>query len=111
MSQEKEFVEKVYNCPHCKKIHAVKLPSNIAENRESYPFRHVFLHGELKELLTTLYIDKNLQIRGVEVHHLQDSDIFSKEYADQMINKLMDLILTLQKENEHLREQLSNLGV
>ena len=109
MSKNTEFVQKFYNCPVCKETHTFNFPKNLAENRKRYPFTYVYLHGELKDLLTTLYIDKNLQIRGVEVIKLQDDDIFSKEQVLKITEQLMDEIVFLQEENESLRNELKKL--
>lgn len=106
MSNDSDFIEKIYNCPQCKETHSINFPKGLAEDRPKYPFPHVYLHGKLKDLLTTLYIDRDLQIRGVEVIQLVDSDIFSKDQAFEIVNKLMDVILKMQEENQLLLDRL-----
>jgi len=109
MNEDNEYVKKLYNCPVCKETHTVDLPKNLADNRTKYPFTYVFLHGELKDLLTTLYIDKNLQIRGERVIKLKDDDIFSKDQVLKITQQLMNEIVNLQNENTHLRYELDKL--
>ena len=53
---------------------------NISEGRERYPFSYIYLHGNLNNILITLYIDRDAQIRGVDVQELTDDDIFSNEW-------------------------------
>jgi len=109
MNKDTDYVQKIYNCPICKENHTVSLPINLAENRKKYPFPHVFLHGELKDLLTTLYLDHSLQIRGRQVLKLQDDDIFSKDQVLKITTQLMDEIFHLQNENDQLRNELKKL--
>jgi len=55
------------------------LRKNISEGRERYPFSYIYLHGDFNDIFTTLYIDRDAQIRGVDVQELTDDDIFSNE--------------------------------
>ncbi len=120
-----ELVTKLYFCNVCRAQHAIQLPADFAKGRESYPFSHVFLHKVEKcaniedigtDVLTTLYIDANNSIRGVEVKKLVGGDIISKDESKEMIVKLMNEIgnlqceiLQLQQINNELREKYNRL--
>lgn len=111
---EPDHVLRFYNCNYCKKTHEIKLPKNIIENKNQFPFPYVYLHssiGDLRDLLTTLYIDKNLQIRGAEVIKVEDGDIFSEKLTRKITDKLMEQIGKLEEENLELRALLKNLDL
>ena len=90
-------------------MHQIKLSKNIIKPQSKFPIPHIFLHGDLKNLLTTLYIDKDYQIRGVDVHELCDDDIFSKDQVIELTNTLLREIDRLQKENDKLIEKNHSL--
>jgi hypothetical protein len=104
-----DIVKRDYYCRMCDQTHEIYLSRNIAKTHSKFPVTHIFLHGELKNLLTTLYIDKDLQIRGVDVHELHDGDIFSKEHVTKLISTLMGEIERLQKENNRLIDEIHSL--
>ena len=84
------------------------------EGESPYIFPYVFLHssiGELNDLLTTLYLDRDLQIRSVEVIRVENSDIFSKDLTRKISEKLMDMITELEKENLELRNLLNEIDI
>jgi hypothetical protein len=109
MKEKNDYFTRQYYCRICKKRHLVKLAKNILMGREKYPFSYIFLHGELKNILTTLYIDKEAQIRGVDVQELTDDDIFSKDQVITITRKLTDELESLRKENMLLYEKIKNL--
>lgn len=112
--QEKKIVKRVYNCNYCKKTHFVELSEDLAKDQPRYPFPHVFLHsseGELNDILTTLYLDAQLQIRGVEVMKLAESDIFSEALTKKITDKLMEMIVKLEEENVQLRGLLEHVDL
>ncbi len=106
-----ETVVKKYNCKICKETHDVELNKGLLEGRERFPFPHVFLHGDLKQLLTILYLDKDLQIRGAEVQNLRidDANLFSKDHTTSIVENLMNEIERLRLENEKLCKELDEL--
>jgi len=106
MNSHNDFVIRVYDCRLCKQHHEIKLSNQISKDHEDYPFPYTFLHGDLRNILTTLYIDQNLEIRGVDVRELTDSDLFSKDQVLTIINTLMEEIEQLREENESLRDKL-----
>ena len=102
MSIYTDYVKRDYYCRICDQTHKIKLDKTIIKAGSKFPIPHIFLHGELKNILTTLYIDKDFQIRGVDVHELHDDDIFSKDHVIELISTLMAEIERLQKENARL---------
>jgi hypothetical protein len=98
-----------YDCRLCKQSHKIDLNNQLLIDHDEYPFPYTFLHGELKNLLTTLYIDRNLEIRGVEVRELKDSDLFSKDQVLTITNTLMKEIEQLREENNSLRDELMTI--
>nr|MDO8118768.1 hypothetical protein [Candidatus Sigynarchaeota archaeon] len=112
------MVSKSYFCTVCKTQHKLDLPADLAKGRDAYPFSHVFLHKVEKstnieeigtDILTTLYIDANLSIRGVEVKKLVGGDIISKDDSKAIISELMEEIGRLQGELYQLQEKYRDL--
>jgi len=105
-------IKKLYRCPICKKTHEIYFPPDFANNRSKYPFSYVFLHkyessenieDKDKEILTTMYIDAQLNIRGIEaLLNEDDTNILSKNTSKEIIGKLTRYILELQDEHEIL---------
>ncbi len=63
-----------------------------------------------KDILTTIYIDAHLNIRGVEVLlNEDDTNILSKDTSKEIIGKLTRHILELQDEHEILIKKYNNL--
>jgi hypothetical protein len=106
MSENKESILRYYHCRVCDATHEISLQKKISEKQSKFPFSYFFLHGELKNILTTLYLDKQLEIRGVDVHKLKDDDIFSKDQVVSITSTLVKEIEKLGKENEELRSKL-----
>ena len=109
MTGKKDFFLKHYYCRICDKEHAIQLRKNITQGHERYPFSYIFLHGDLKNILTTLYIDKDAQIRGVDVQELTDEDIFSKKQVVSITAKMMGEIERLRRENSILLDEINEL--
>lgn len=110
--QHVKKIRRIYNCSYCKRTHSIQLEENMADEKPRYPFPFVFLHsseGELNDLLTTLYLDAQLQIRGVEVVKLDNSDIFSETLTKKITEKLMEMIVKLEEENLQLRGLLHQI--
>ncbi len=111
---ESELVSRFYECPKCKVAHNIKLPKSLAENRQRYPFPYAYLHsspGKLKDLLTILYLDKELQIRGSEIVESDQSDIFSEELTKEIMDKLTERINSLEEENVQLKDLLATVDI
>ena len=116
-----DTITKFYYCSICKKRHSIEFPSDFAQNRTHYPFVHFFIHkfqGDPKkhiekigaDIITTLYIDKNLTVRGSEVA-LEDpnANIMNRDDAQTMITFLTNHINELQEAYDHLSEQYTEL--
>lgn len=98
-------IKKDYYCPVCKKKHQMTFPAGFAIEKASYPFAHVFLHkiegsSEIEEMgadiLTTLYIDANCDIRGVEAKQLVAiQNVMAVDDFTHIVNQLMDEIARL----------------
>ena len=106
MSDNSDYIQRSYYCNVCGTTHEISLQKKISEKQSKFPFSHFFLHGELKNILTTLYLDKQLEIRGVDVQKLTDDDIFSKDHVISIASTLVKEIEELHKENEELRFKL-----
>ena len=107
MVNEDTEIVKFYRCNRCNTTHKVKLSKDLCKGRTKFPFPYVILHdsiqnNEVKELLTILYIDQNLQIRHAEIQELKDDNIFSKDQVVAMTK-------TLFEENERLRQDVIRL--
>ncbi|OLS15888.1 MAG: hypothetical protein RBG13Loki_0479 [Promethearchaeota archaeon CR_4] len=99
----------LYMCPVCKKNHEVLLDTKIIEKQGSFPFPYFDLHGDLRDILSLLYIDANLKVRGVEAKQLVEANIFSQDFASSITQTLMNEISRLEEENKKLREELVRL--
>jgi hypothetical protein len=111
MEDSGEYVVKQYICPICKATHEVTLAKDLAANRTRFPFPYVYLHsrkesGGLQDLLTILYIDANLQVRGTEIILVEGGNIFSAELTRQISDKLTDRIEELEEENDRLKNYM-----
>lgn len=109
MKENDKFIVREYQCIICNEIHQIKLNKDLKRGQKQFPFPYFFLHGDLKNILTTLYIDKNFEIRGVDVHELTHEDLFSKDQVKSITNTLIEEIERLRLENSKLREELKRL--
>jgi len=98
MDGEQDIVKKMFRCNVCDATHEITLNRNLLEGKLVFPFSFIYLHGELKNILTILYIDADLEIRGVETHLLSRENIFSKEHMTEIINKMIAEIENLRAE-------------
>lgn len=111
------FVEKSYFCKICNTNHSLKLSKNLVDDHTQFPFSYVYLHGKLFNILSTLYLDADLNIRGVEVVKLNNSEnIFDKEQMIEIVQKLIEHAEqsnkeynSLLKKYEELKKQLKDL--
>ena len=109
MKDNEGYIVRDYQCNICNEIHKIKLNKDLKKGQKQFPFPYFFLHGALKNILTTLYIDKNFEIRGVDVHELTHEDLFSKDQAKSITNTLIEEIERLRDENSKLREEIKRL--
>ena len=108
MKENDNFFVREYQCIICNEIHQIKLNKDLKRGQKQFPFPYFFLHGDLKNILTTLYIDKNFEIRGVDVHELTHEDLFSKDQVKSITNTLIEEIERLRLENSKLRKNLKD---
>lgn len=99
----------------------VSFPEDFAIGRSYYPFTHMYIHryenrsesdivNKDKDILTTLYIDADLNIRGVENLLLEkDSNILSKETSKEINAKLTNALVELHSEYDELLKKYNNL--
>lgn len=114
-----KMVRKIFLCPICKVRHEIYFPLTFAENRSRFPFAYCFLHkfqnavnieDTDKEILTTLYIDAQLNVRGVEANFSgEDTNIMSREVSQSIISKLTQVILDMQEEYSALLKKCEEL--
>lgn len=115
MSKKKNnIVIKHYTCPICNSTHKVKLSKDVIDGRKKFPFPYVILHNsiknnEFKEVLTILYLDKDLQIRSSEIQELRDDNLFSKTQVIGMTQSLMEENKRLREDVERLTKKLNGL--
>jgi len=107
--EEFKTIVRNYNCKICNEGHKIELSRSLVKDRKSFPFPKVFLHGELRDILTILYIDRDLQIRGVEVQKLNLENLFSKEQSLMIADNLTDEIDRLNREIERLKNENADL--
>lgn len=100
-----------YRCKICEETHKVEFDTKLLEGRTQFPFPHTILHGDVKDILTIFYLDKDLQIRGVEVQNvgLSDANLFSKEQSVQITDILTTELESLRQENEQLLKENNEL--
>jgi DNA mismatch repair ATPase MutS len=111
-------IKRFYECPICQKNHEILLSKDLSENRDHYPFSYVLLHRYESEenleesgmdILTTLYLDCDLNVRGVEAVKLNTTEIISKEDSAEIIQKLMNYIEEQQKNYDELFQKYNEL--
>ncbi len=100
-----------YVCDVCKSQHKVELPADLASKHTHFPFSYFHLHGDAKDVLSTLYLDANLKVRGVETTKLDTGldDIFSKGQMMSIVRNLMDELERWRKDYEVLKKKYDAL--
>ena len=105
-----DYITARYFCKVSNTNHEITLSKNLAKEHKDFPFAYIYLHGKTHELVTTLYIDANLKIRGVEVTDLSEgSNLFSTEFSHNIAEVLTTEIQKLNKENEDLKKRIAEL--
>jgi hypothetical protein len=99
-----DVVNRQYFCSVCKAMHSIKLPKNLATNQKNFPFTYIYFHDYEDSILTTLYLDANLQIRGAE------SIPLSQLETNFEILKNQNLALDLAKELMNVRKLFKDLN-
>lgn len=101
-----EEIERKFFCEKCKKTHSIKLRKDLKTKQENFPFAYFYLHGPVKDILSTLYLDANLNIRGVESVRLKVNDkIFSMEHTMSIVQSLVEELTKTQQDYNILQEK------
>lgn len=105
-----EEIERKFFCEKCKKTHSIKLRKDLKTKQENFPFAYFHLHGPVKDILSTLYLDANLNIRGVESVRLKVNDkIFSMEHTMSIVQSLVEELTKTQQDYNILQEKYEKL--
>jgi len=105
------WVTREYICDVCHSQHKIQLPEDLASKHTHYPFSYFYLHGEAKDILSTLYLDADLRVRGAETQKLDTGldDIFSKGQAFNIIQNLMNELNKWQTDYNELKKKYDSL--
>ncbi|TFG19445.1 MAG: hypothetical protein EU530_06280 [Promethearchaeota archaeon] len=106
------MVTRSYQCDTCKTVHNVQLPDDLASKHIQFPFAYFYLHGDAKDVLSTLYLDAELKVRGAETQKLDTGldDIFSKGQMLSIVQNLMGEIERWRNDYEELKEKYDALN-
>lgn len=105
-----EEIDRKFYCEKCKKTHSIKLRKDLKTKQENFPFAYFYLHGPVKDILSTLYLDANLNIRGVESVRLKVNDkIFSMEHTMSIVQSLVEELTKTQQDYNILQEKYEAL--
>lgn len=105
-----EEIDRKFYCEKCKKTHSIKLRKDLKTKQENFPFAYFYLHGPVKDILSTLYLDANLNIRGVESVRLKVNDkIFSMEHTMSIVQSLVEELTKTQQDYNILQEKYEML--
>ena len=96
------------------------IKEGFQENRGKYPFPYVYIHNfegstediskKGQQILTTLYIDANGSIRGVEGQLMAErTQIMDKQETMDIVNILMENIEKLQNDYDILLKEYNEL--
>lgn len=113
-------VKKLYKCPVCQIQHEIAFDADLAKNQPKFPFGYIYLHKYQTsnplnfeevgiDILTTLYLDGDLNIRGVEAIKLLTTDIFSKEDTAAIIQKMSNHVQELQQALDEMTRKYNEL--
>lgn len=70
-----DYAEITIFCNHCKKNIVIKVDYKYRDTADRFPFEYLFVHGDSKDKHgITLYIDKDMQVRGTELMRCIETD-------------------------------------
>jgi uncharacterized protein YcgL (UPF0745 family) len=64
--KREDYAEISVFCNQCKKQLILKVENSRRDSADRFPFEYLYIHGEPQHALT-LYLDKDMQVRGVEL--------------------------------------------
>jgi hypothetical protein len=107
-----KMVTRSYQCDSCKIVHNIQLPQDLSAKHTQFPFAYFYLHGDAKDVLSTLYLDADLKVRGAETQKLDTGfdDIFSKGQMLSIVQNLMNEIERWRTDYEELKEKYEQLN-
>ena len=107
---EKQYVSRSFYCSVCKKMHKVKLKWSLLKNQK-FPFQYIYFHGNDEGILTTLYLDANLNIRGAESLDLAtlEGNYLSQKKSNEIMKKLAKELFNVRREYKELNERYKEL--
>ena len=106
----KESVSRSFYCQVCRETHKLTLKTSVLENQKNFPFVYIYFHGNDDEILTTLYLDANLTIRGAEGIKLDNIEgNFNQKKSELLIKKLAREIMELRKQFRTLNNSYTDL--
>lgn len=106
-----KMVTRSYQCDSCKIVHNIQLPQDLSTKHTQFPFAYFYLHGDAKDVLSTLYLDAELKVRGAETQKLDTGldDIFSKGQMLSIVQNLMAELARWQNDYEKLKKKYDDL--
>jgi hypothetical protein len=86
---DKTHVTKSFYCEICKQFTYYLFKLGLLDNQKKFPFTYIYFHGQENNILTTLYLDANLNIRGSESMDLNqiEGNFFKSKKINELIQK------------------------
>ena len=112
----------VVNCSACNSNIELKIPLNLAQNREYYPFEYIDIHGSPQHALM-LFLDKHLTVRDTMVYadlsvarshareftqlvRMSENEAFASIYSDPLRLKILNILTEGPKIEDDIIEML-----
>jgi regulator of replication initiation timing len=108
---EKTHVTRSFECEVCKQMHMISLKYNLLENQKKFPFAYLYLHGPESNILTTLYLDANLSIRGSESMDLNklEGNFLTQKKSNELVQNLAKELAFVRQEYNDLNQKFDEL--
>ena len=91
----------------------MRFDKKLAENQASYPFTYIYFHGSDDSILTTLYLDADLQIRGAEGLALDNiesnKNLFDVKKSNKMMKNIAKELRKVRKDYNELNQKYNDL--
>ena len=111
LKTKKTHVTRNFHCTVCDAMHKIKLRWSLLENQAKFPFSYIYFHGDNDNILTTLYLDANLNIRGSESLDLNelDGNFLSQKKTNEIMRKLARELANVRSEYKILNQKYNDL--
>lgn len=108
---DKTHVTKSFFCEICKQLHTISLKLSLLDNQKKFPFIYIYFHGQENNILTTLYLDANLNIRGSESMDLNqiEGNFLNQKKSNELIQNLAKELAFVRQEYKNLNERYDDL--